>query len=80
VLSVDAYGRGPVSRRIMSLRGQVRPGNSGGPLLDEAGKVVGTVFAARLDGGAGFAVPPDVVDRALAASRSGPVSTGDCVS
>jgi S1-C subfamily serine protease len=80
VLSVDAYGRGPVARRITSLRGQVRPGNSGGPLLDVAGRVVGTVFAARIDGGAGFAVPSDVVDRALAASRAGPVSTGDCVS
>jgi S1-C subfamily serine protease len=80
VLSVDAYGRGPVPRRITSFRGQVRPGNSGGPLLDVAGRVVGTVFAARIDGGAGFAVPPDVVDKALAASRAGSVSTGDCVS
>jgi S1-C subfamily serine protease len=78
VLSVDAYGRGPVRRRITSLRGQVRPGNSGGPLLDSAGRVVGTVFAARIEGGAGYAVPPDVVDDALARSRAGTVSTGDC--
>jgi S1-C subfamily serine protease len=79
VLSIDAYGHGPVARRITSLRGQVRPGNSGGPLVDESGRVVGTVFAARIDGGAGFAVPPDVVDKVLAAARGGPVSTGDCV-
>lgn len=79
VLSVDAYGRGPVPRRITSLRGQVRRGNSGGPLLDGQGRVVGTVFAARLEGGAGYAVPPDVVDNALARSRAGAVSTGDCV-
>jgi S1-C subfamily serine protease len=79
VLSVDAYGRGPVPRRITSLRARVRRGNSGGPVLDSAGRVVGTVFAARIDGDAGYAVPPDVVDDALARSRRGPVSTGDCV-
>jgi S1-C subfamily serine protease len=79
VLSVDAYGRGPVPRRITSFRGRVQQGNSGGPLIDSSGQVVGTVFAARVEGGAGYAVPPDVVDDALAAARRGPVSTGDCV-
>jgi S1-C subfamily serine protease len=57
----------------------VRPGNSGGPLVDSAGRVIGTVFASRIDGGAGYAVPPEIVDDALAAARRGPVSTGDCV-
>jgi len=80
VLSVDAYGRGPVSRRITSLRARVRPGNSGGPLVDSTGRVVGTVFAARIEGEAGYAVPPDAVDDAIAEARDGrPVSTGDCV-
>jgi S1-C subfamily serine protease len=79
ILTVDAYGRGPVSRRITSLRVRVRRGNSGGPVLDSAGRVVGTVFAARIDGEAGYAVPPDVTDDALAHSRSGAASTGDCV-
>jgi S1-C subfamily serine protease len=79
VLSVDAYGRGPVTRRITSLRGDVRPGNSGGPLVDTTGRVVGTVFAARIEGEAGYAIPPDVVDDSIADARGGPVSTGDCV-
>ena len=37
VISQDAYGRGPVARRITSLRGLVRSGNSGGPMVDGAG-------------------------------------------
>jgi hypothetical protein len=37
------------------------------------------VFAARVEGAAGYAVPPDVVDGALARARRGAVSTGDCV-
>jgi S1-C subfamily serine protease len=77
-LSEDAYGRGPVPREITSLRGDVRQGNSGGPLVDEVGRVVGTIFAERIEGGAGYAVPTDVVGNDL--RRAGrAVSTGDCV-
>jgi S1-C subfamily serine protease len=79
VLSEDAYGRGPVTRKITSFRGEVRPGNSGGPLVDSRGRVVGTVFASRIQGSVGYAVPPDVVDDALADVTKEPVSTGDCV-
>ena len=77
VLSEDAYGRGPVTRRITSFRGRVRRGNSGGPLLDGAGRVVGTVFASRTGSSAGYAVPTDIVGEALARARR-PVSTGPC--
>ena len=80
VISQDAYGRGPIRRRIASLRGRVRSGNSGGPLVDGAGRVMGTVFAATTSGPpGGFAVPNDVVGPALArAARSGPADTGPC--
>jgi hypothetical protein len=44
----DAYGRGPVRRRITSLRGLVRSGNSGGPMVDGRGRVVTTIFAATV--------------------------------
>jgi hypothetical protein len=47
-------------------------------LVDSSGRVVGTVFASRIQGTVGYAVPPDIVDDALADAR-GPVSTGDCV-
>jgi S1-C subfamily serine protease len=83
VSTEDAYGNGPVLREILALRGRVRPGNSGGPLIGRGGQVLGTVFAAvtgRATRG-GFAVPDRLVARALAAVRSRhvtPVSTGNC--
>jgi hypothetical protein len=78
-VSQDAYGRGPVTRRITALRGLVRSGNSGGPMVDGGGRVVTTLFAASIaDGGrSGFGVPDTVVQQALAAAH-GPVDTGPC--
>lgn len=79
VLSQDAYGRGPTRRRITALRGLVRSGNSGGPVVDGAGRVVTTVFAAaRQSGsGSGFGVPDSIIRAGLARAR-GPVDTGPC--
>jgi S1-C subfamily serine protease len=78
VVSSDAYGQGPVQRSITSLRGLVRPGNSGGPVIDEDGRVATTVFAATTRGPrGGYGVPNAVVRRALD-GLGGPVSTGPC--
>ena len=78
MVTQDAYGDGPVTRSIVSLRGLVRSGNSGGPLVDGDGRVVGTVFAATTTGPrGGYAVPDDVVRDALR-SASGAVDTGPC--
>jgi S1-C subfamily serine protease len=77
-ISEDSYGRGPIRRPIASLRGQVRSGNSGGPLVDDRGRVLGTVFAATTSGApGGFAVPDEVVRRGRR-SATGPVDTGPC--
>jgi S1-C subfamily serine protease len=75
----DAYGHGPVTRSIAPLRGVVRHGNSGGPLVDARGRVVGTVFASTVGGErpGGYAIPNEVVRDVLAGARS-PVSTGPC--
>jgi S1-C subfamily serine protease len=75
----DAYGRGPIERRITSLRGRVRSGNSGGPMVDGSGRVVTTIFAAIIGRGerAGFGVPDSIVRDALGRA-SGPVGTGAC--
>jgi S1-C subfamily serine protease len=79
VRTEDAYGRGPVSRQITSLRGLVRSGNSGGPVVDGKGRVVTTVFATTVGGGAraGFGVPDSIVSQALA-NVGGEVGTGPC--
>lgn len=77
-ISDDAYGRGPVMRSITALRGRVRPGNSGGPVVDGRGRVVTTIFGGAANGSAaGYGVPDSVVARALGRTR-GPVSTGRC--
>ena len=77
--SQDAYGRGPISRSITTFRGRVRPGNSGGPVVDGTGRVMSTVFAATVGGGerGGYGVPNRIVRKALARA-SQPVSTGAC--
>jgi Trypsin-like peptidase domain/Colicin V production protein len=79
VVSQDAYGHGPVRRSITALRGRVRQGNSGGPVVDGRGRVVTTLFAATVsDGGrSGYGVPDSVVADALD-SAEGPVDTGPC--
>jgi S1-C subfamily serine protease len=79
VLSQDAYGAGPVERRMTALRGNVRSGNSGGPVVDADGDVLTTVFAATTGSGpsGGFGVPNAIVRRTLR-DASGPVGTGPC--
>ena len=81
VLAEDAHGRGPVNRKITTLRGRVRHGNSGGPAVDSRGRVRTTVFAARVGAdNQGYGVPTDIVQSTLAEAReAASVSTGPCV-
>jgi S1-C subfamily serine protease len=64
----NAFGDGPVVRQITTIRGLVRPGNSGGAVVDASGHVEATVFAAITGGGprGGFAVPNSIVRHDLA--------------
>ena len=86
VSTEDAYGNGPVVREITSLRGRVRPGNSGGPMVDGGGQVLATVFAAITGGSSsghgGFAIPNSLVRDQLAQAKQQdvPVPTGPCAS
>ncbi|HWD68754.1 MAG TPA: MarP family serine protease [Solirubrobacteraceae bacterium] len=81
--TTNTYGN-PAVRLISSLRGVVQSGNSGGPLVDAGGQVIGTVFAeitnAPANRPSGLAVPDSVVRSELrrAAGARHFVSTRSC--
>ncbi len=81
VLTDDAYGHGPVHRLLTPLRGLVRPGNSGGPLVDGSGQVLTTVFAGTVGGGprGGYGVANATVAQVLEQARAH-AATGQSVS
>ncbi len=78
----DAY-RHRVERAITAVAGSVEHGDSGGPVIDTSGVVVGTVFAAkkpdqRSDPPSGYAVPASIIRTDLAQARRHAVSTQRC--
>jgi uncharacterized membrane protein required for colicin V production len=79
VVTQNAYGQGPVSRLLTPLRGLVRPGNSGGPVVDSSGVVLTTVFAGTTGAGphGGYGVANATVAHVLAGAGA-PVGTGPC--
>jgi S1-C subfamily serine protease len=82
VVSEDAYGNGPVTRSMTTFRGVVKPGNSGGPVVDTDGRVLATVFAqsTQTKRHGGYGVPNALVRQAIVAAQTahGGVSTGPC--
>lgn len=77
----DVYGRSGVTREVYSFRGEVRPGNSGGPLLSPSGRVYGVVFASALnDPSTGYAITADQASDLAAEGIAGriAVDTGPC--
>lgn len=78
----DIHNSDTVTREVYTIRGQVRSGNSGGPLMGADGNVLGVVFgAAADDSDTGFALTAAEVRASLDASAdaSRAVSTGSCV-
>ena len=83
VRTQNAYGQGDAARSITPLRGTIRPGNSGGPVLDAHGRVLATVFAAITGTSrpGGFAIPDRLVAAQVRAARARhlrPVATARC--
>ncbi|MGH3833669.1 MAG: MarP family serine protease [Pseudonocardiaceae bacterium] len=79
----DIYNAATVVRNVYTVRAQVRSGNSGGPLLDESGQVLGLVFGAAVDNDeTGFVLTDEEIVNAVTAApnRNTEVSTGSCAS
>jgi S1-C subfamily serine protease len=83
ISGLDIYGQHAVRRQIYSIRSTVRVGNSGGPLIDTSGAVLGIVFASALDStDTGFVLTAAEVssDAASARTATSGVGTGKCTS
>jgi len=77
----DIYQSRMVTRQVYSVRARVQPGNSGGPLLDTGGRVLGVIFAAAADDRqTGYALTArEVSSDAERGARAGArVSTREC--
>ena len=77
----DIYDSGDVTREIYTIKSYVRSGNSGGPLIDPNGDVLGVIFAAAADDkNVGFALTSDEAAGVAKAGRENTkgVRTGEC--
>ena len=77
----NIYGTGLTNRFVYELQAQVRPGNSGGPLVEPDGLVIGVVFStSATDPKVGYALAsPTVLSKVQAnAGDTASVSTGSC--
>lgn len=81
IIGPNIYNAGEVKRRVLTLRSEVRSGNSGGPLLAADGSVYGVVFAAAVDDPeTGFALSVAEITSAANGGRQATqqVSTQSC--
>lgn len=77
----DIYGEGRVDREIYVVRSSIAPGDSGAPLVDLDGRVLGVVFAAGTElKDAGYVLTANAVRRAaeLGTTANESVSLGKC--
>jgi S1-C subfamily serine protease len=77
----NIYDQGSTDRDVYSISANVIPGNSGGPLVNLNGEVIGVVFAASTaynDVGYALSVPQVIHEVNEARAMNHTVSTGSC--
>ncbi len=77
----NIYGTGNTERDVYELSAHIIPGNSGGPLIDQAGNVIGVVFAESTSyRDVGYALSTAQIASALkqAQAENRVVGTGSC--
>jgi S1-C subfamily serine protease len=80
-LGTDIDGNSEARRAVIVFGGDVKPGNSGGPLLNDQGQVLGVVFAADAENkNTGYALAPSEVAKFISetTSKTESISTGSC--
>jgi S1-C subfamily serine protease len=76
----DLYDSHSTRREVFVLAANLRPGDSGGALVNTSGAVMGVAFAIAPDRpGTSYAVTERELRAVLSRPRSGPVSTGSCL-
>jgi S1-C subfamily serine protease len=70
----DIYNENLVTRQIFVLQATVRPGNSGGPLVDTQGRVLGMVFATSAsDPNQAYALTDDEISSDIRDAQANPI-------
>jgi S1-C subfamily serine protease len=80
-IGTDIDGNGETRREVIVFGGDVKPGNSGGPLLNDQGQVLGVVFAADAENkNTGYALAPSEVAKLVSETSSvmQAIETGEC--
>lgn len=78
--SGDIYNQGDVQRQALDLEAEVGPGDSGAPLLDPSGEIVGVLFAdtTGVEGSAWALHPAEIESFLATVTGDGEVDRGRC--